>query len=306
MAKFFKRFVRQVKKYYSTSEIIIFFVVLAVAIFFIVSLIINLKARNERNAEPTLPNGETVYFSYNANSIAAFPNIAVNPRSKEAFTFEEGILKYSGEEKTRFGIDISEHQNTIDWSAVKAAGVDFAFIRVGRRGATKGLLFEDSNYKTNIEGALAAGIDVGVYFYSQAITEAEAKEEAEMVLRLIEPYKKGISYPVVFDWEHYTQCDEPYRTLGTPKETLTDACIAFCETIKKAGYTPMVYFNLELAYMEYDLGRLADYDFWIAEFDAVPSFYYNYAIAQYTEKGKIDGIEGNVDLNIGFIDYSKR
>lgn len=306
MASVFRRAAKNVKKRFSTWEIVVFIIALLVAVVFIVSLIVNLASKRKEVIEPPLVDGETHYFTYNGNQIIAQNNVCVNLKDKEAFALEDGILTYKGEEKTYFGIDVSYAQGDIDWQKVKAAGVDFAIIRVARRGATQGGLYEDENYKKNIEGAIAAGIDVGAYFYSQAITEAEAKEEAEMLLNLLEPYKKDITYPLVFDWEHFYECEEPYRTKGTPTDVLTHACITFCDTIKEAGYTPMVYFNLELAYMEYDIGQLDDYDFWIAEFDAIPSFYYDYAIAQYTARGKIDGIDGSVDLNLCFKDFSAK
>ncbi len=295
---------KKTNKHFSAWEIVIFILALLVAIIFIVSMIINLSGKSSEVIEPPISDGETHYFTYNGNQLIAKNNVCVNLKDKEAFSFDDGILTYSGEEKTYFGIDVSYAQGDIDWQRVKDAGVDFVMIRVARRGATQGGLYEDENYKKNIEGASAVGLDVGAYFYSQAITAEEAKEEADMLIDLLKPYKKKITYPVVFDWEHYYECEEPYRTKGTPTDVLTNACKTFCETVKSAGYTPMVYFNLELAYMEYDIGQLADYDFWIAEFDAIPSFYYDYAMAQYTARGRIDGIENSVDLNLCFKDFS--
>ncbi len=199
------------------------------------------------------------------------------------------------------GVDVSSYQGSIDWYQVKESGIDFAMIRVGYRGYGTGTLNIDTAFYTNIEGALAAGLDVGVYFYSQALDAEEAIEEAELVLHLIDSY--DITYPVVYDWEIVTS--DTARTDDILVDNLTACTKAFCDTIKDAGYTPMVYQNKVTSYLKLDLSELTEYDFWLAEYNDTPSFYYRYDIWQYCSDGSVPGIDGEVDLNIAFTNYGK-
>jgi lysozyme len=199
------------------------------------------------------------------------------------------------------GIDVSKYQGKIDWKKVKEDNVDFAMIRVGYRGYQNGKIVIDEYCKKNIEGALANGIKVGVYFFSQAISIEEVLEEAEMVLDMIKDY--DITYPVVYDAEEIQ--GENVRTAKLTTQERTDITIAFCEKIKEAGYKPMIYANVSWFVGRLDLSRLVMYDKWFAQYFRTPFFPYDFQIWQYTAKGKIKGIEGNVDLNISFKDYSK-
>lgn len=224
--------------------------------------------------------------------------------SMEQMVRRNGMLYYLEDSRitSRFGIDVSAHQGEIDWDTVAAAGVEFAMIRAGYRGYGSGNLVADACFTQNMEGALAAGLDVGVYFYSQAISAEEAVEEAEMVLSMIEGYE--ITYPVVYDWETVTT--DVARTDGISVDVLTDCTIAFCDTVAAAGYTPMVYQNKRTSLLKLDLRALTDYDFWLAEYNEEATFYYDYDMWQYTAAGSIPGIEGDVDLNICFTDYKAK
>lgn len=207
-----------------------------------------------------------------------------------------GYMTYAGGTAGMLGIDVSSHQKEIDWGQVAAAGVEFAIIRVGYRGYTQGTLNEDAYFRQNITGALNAGLKVGVYFFSQAVTVEEALEEADYTLSLISGYP--ISFPVVFDWEE--QDKDTSRTQGMSEDVITACALAFCERVKAAGYTPMFYASPSKAY-KLPLGYLAEYPFWLAHYtkDMIPSSYkYHFDIWQYTSKGSIPGIEGNVDVNI--------
>ncbi len=199
------------------------------------------------------------------------------------------------------GVDVSVHQGEIDWNKVKESGIDFAMIRLGYRGYGTGEPGLDEMYKENIIGSREAGLDTGVYFFSQAITAEEAVEEANMVIESLDGL--DVNYPVVFDWEIIT--DDSARTDSISVDVLTDCCVAFCETIKNAGYTPMIYQNKRTSIFKLDLNRLNDYDFWLAEYNAEPSYYYDFDMWQYTSSGRVPGIEGNVDLNISFKDYDE-
>ncbi len=198
------------------------------------------------------------------------------------------------------GIDISKYQKTIDWKKVAADGVKYAIIRVGYRGYDQGGLIEDDLFDANVKGALQNDVAVGVYFVSQAITVEEAIQEAEFVLDNIRAY--NITWPVVLDLEDAASKDA--RTANLTKEEHTDFAIAFCETIKEAGYTPMLYSNIRWFMEELDLERLAEYDKWLAQYFNRPFFPYALQMWQYTSSGRVDGITGNVDLNLCFTDYS--
>ena len=173
-------------------------------------------------------------------------------------------------------------------------------IRIGGRGYGNGQLYEDTNFEENIEGALDAGLDVGVYFFSQAISVEEAREEAAYLLERIAPY--DITYPVVFDWEVIGKSNARADNLDT--DTLGACANAFCEAVAAAGYEPMIYVSLNTGYLKYDLRQIDQYDLWLAEYDDAPTFYYNFQMWQYTSSGTVAGIDGDVDLNLSFVHYA--
>ena len=201
--------------------------------------------------------------------------------------------------ETLRGIDVSEHQKEIDWAAAADAGIDFAFIRLGYRGYSKGGLNVDEYFLANIDGALENGIRVGVYFFSQAISVEEAEEEADFLLETLAPYAGNVTLPVLYDWE--TIGTEDARTDDVDGATLTQCALAFCAKVRQAGYDTGVYAYRYLAYFQYDLPRLTDYTLWIGAVGDVPDFYYRHDIWQYNVAGRIPGIEGDVDLNLLFI-----
>ncbi len=198
------------------------------------------------------------------------------------------------------GVDVSVHQDDIDWKKVKADGVDYAIIRVGRRGYGTGEIGIDTLFEQNMQGAIDAGIDVGVYFFSQAISVQEAIEEADFVLDAIRGY--DIKYPVVFDLEEIYE--DTARTDDLTQEMATQMTIAFCQRVSEAGYTPMVYGNIHWFMERVDMSQLEGYDKWFAQYFAQPFFPYELAMWQYTATGKVDGIQGDVDINMSFKDYS--
>lgn len=215
---------------------------------------------------------------------------------------DKGFLTY--QEKNTIisykGIDVSRYQGNINWKEVKEDEIDYAMIRLGYRGYGTGQIVEDECAKANLAGANEAGIKAGVYFFSQAVTKEEAVEEAEYVLDMIKKYK--IDYPVVFDTEEISGDTSRTETL-TAKER-TDIAIAFCERIKDAGYTPMIYANIKWFTTALELERLEAYDKWFAYYDDVLYFPYHICMWQYADSGKVAGIAGNVDINISFQDYT--
>ena len=223
------------------------------------------------------------------------------PKSRhepEAFVRDPatGRMSYATEEGTALtGIDVSHHQQEIDWEAVAADGIDFAMIRLGYRGYDTGLLNPDRYFEQNMAGAKAAGLKVGVYFYSQALTPEEAEEEADFVLDTLDG--RLLDYPVVFDWETTHPELEP-RTLGLSGDGMTRCAQAFVDRIREGGYQPMVYFNPRMGYLDYDLGALAHVPYWLARYEDTPDFYFDYDLWQYSHTGTVAGIEGSVDLNL--------
>lgn len=214
--------------------------------------------------------------------------------------FGEGGVYLGTDRRAVPGIDVSEHQGEIDWAAVAADGVEFAIIRAGYRGyGEAGTLREDQWFRANMDGALAAGIPVGVYFFSQALNAEEAAEEAAFLLELLEPYgPDALALPVYFDWEDITH--DTARTNGLDGETITDCALAFTEAVAAAGYTAGVYAYRYLGYFQYDLARLAGLSLWIGAVGDWPDFYYAHDVWQYSTEGSVAGIEGNVDLDFRF------
>lgn len=196
----------------------------------------------------------------------------------------------------RFGIDVSKWQGDVDWDKVKASGVEFVIIRAGYRGSQTGALVEDPYFLKNIRGASKAGLKVGVYFFTQAVNEVEAVEEASMVLALCEGY--DLEYPVIIDSEG---AGGEGRADSLDAETRTKVCAAFCETIKNAGYEAGVYASRSWFNSNLDVKELDKYRIWLAEYRSTPLYSGYYDMWQYTSKGQIDGIEGNVDLNISYM-----
>lgn len=215
---------------------------------------------------------------------------------------ENGELQYveNGEVISGKGIDVSRYQGNIDWQKVAAAGVEYAFIRVGIRGyGQEGNIVLDELFEQNVKGATEAGIKVGVYFFAQAITEEEALEEANVVLEAIEGY--DIAYPIVYDVEKTSAKDGRMNQLTV--EERTKVTRVFIERIKEAGYTPMIYSNMEMWTVLLDMSQFEDVDKWFAYYGTELYFPYEYAVWQYSDTGRIDGIQGDVDLNISFKDW---
>lgn len=194
------------------------------------------------------------------------------------------------------GIDVSKWNGTIDWNQVKASGVNYVIIRCGYRGSSKGALIEDPKYKVNIDGATKAGLKVGVYFFSQAVDEVEAVQEASMVLSLVKGYK--ISYPIFLDVEA-----SGGRADNISKETRTAVCKAFCQTIQNSGYTAGVYANKTWLTSKIDTSKLGSYKIWLAQYAAQPTYTGRYEIWQYKDSGSVPGISGHVDLNLSYLGY---
>ncbi len=229
--------------------------------------------------------------------ITPHEGVALNDLTAEDFS--EG--KYTGEAyDVKMGIDVSEHQGSIDWAAVASDGIDFAIIRAGYRGYSAGGLFTDAYFDGNIKGAAANGLDVGVYFFSQATNPEEAAEEAEYLLSILKGYPADtVTLPIFYDWESI-DTDEA-RTDGISGEIITECALAFTAKLEEAGYESGVYAYRKLGYFSYDLPRMTHLKWWVATLSDYPDFYYKHDFWQYSITGNVKGIEGDVDRNMLFI-----
>ncbi len=210
----------------------------------------------------------------------------------------KGRLTYAAAEgqEVLTGIDVSEHQQYPDWEKVADDGIDFAMIRLGYRGSSEGMLYKDPIFQYNIVKAHNEGLKIGIYFFSQATSRAEAVAEAYYVLAVLEDFRDMITMPVVFDWEETE--GENSRSKGLSGETVSDCAMYFTEIIREGGYTPGVYFNRHMGYYLYNLAQLPDVVFWFAGTGDYSDFYYEHSLWQYTFTGKVDGISGDVDINL--------
>ncbi len=232
-----------------------------------------------------------------------------NYLSKHSYDFtclvlEGVVMKYyeDGRKTSYMGVDISKYQDYVDFTALKKAGVEFVMIRLGARGYESGALTIDDYFRDNIKRASDSGLSVGVYFYSQAITEEEAEEEARLVLDTLHDYT--IDYPVAFVMEYVT--NDHCRVEEVKKSDKTAIARKFLTTVRDAGYNTMLYGTKEWLIKEIDLSRLTEFDTWLAQSEDIPDYPYRFSMWQYTTKGKIDGIAGDANLNISFIDYTAK
>lgn len=244
--------------------------------FFVLLLILLLLPSEER--EGHMPN----------KAYLPLPNRYV----QENFYMDGSFLRYADREHM-VGIDVSEHQGEIDWAAVAASGVEFAMLRLGYRGSTLGDLYMDEHFHANLQGAKDNGLAVGVYFFSQAKNEAEAREEAEFVLTSLEG--QTLELPIFYDWEFIGGRIESENAIP-----MTQCAEAFCQAVLSRGYEAGVYFNQTYGNHYLDLFTLRNYTLWLAEYDITPDFPHHFDCLQYTDSGTIDGIEGTVDLDIYF------
>lgn len=229
------------------------------------------------------------------------------PKNEYDFTklvCQSDFMKYyeNGKQTSYVGVDVSKVQDYIDFVKVKKAGIQFVMIRVGARGYGTGQLIVDDYFSENIKRATDAGLDVGVYFYSQAISKDEAVEEANLVLQQLGEYT--ISYPVAFDME--LVANDTARTDKLSKAERTEITKAFLDTIGAAGYKTIIYGNKEWLIRQIDMSKLTAYDVWLSQQADIPDYPYKFTMWQYNTQGTVDGIAGLVNLNISFIDYAEK
>ena len=232
-------------------------------------------------------------------------NILQNSYNRDGFRIDEGFMAYfneEGEKISHLGVDVSYHQQSIDFEQLKTTPVEFMMVRCGYRGYTEGGLIQDEKFEEYAQACNDNDIPLGVYFFTQAVTEEEALAEADYVINLISKYK--ISYPVALDTEYVQDKEARTNKAELSREELSRICIAFCERIKEAGYYPIIYASENWMRRSLDLTMLTDYDFWAPQYLEENDFLYDFTIWQYTEHGSIAGISEDVDLNISMVDYA--
>ncbi|WP_099205713.1 GH25 family lysozyme [Scatolibacter rhodanostii] len=239
--------------------------------------------------------------SYNGEMQIPQYDIPLSQYAADKFKVDEqGVMSY---ENSALGISIkNKNEDSIDWSQVKGSGVQFVLLRVGFRDYKDGGIYIDTKFQENIKGALDAGLDVGVYFFSQAMTEVEAVEEAETVLNLIKDYQ--VKYPVMIKWDYAAKTKEEARTTNATSEQITNVVHAFCQKVKQEGYTAGFYGDKTFGYEKFDLTKLAEYDMWYTEYQETPAFYYDFKLWEYSAEGKVPGIADTVEMCIALKKYN--
>lgn len=272
------------------------------------AVILSLRGSTRTQTAPPDPHEGQVYITDGSDMVWMTPyeGIPVSGLSADEFrrdTNDDGSdaerIRYLGTDyATRWGVDVSNHQGVIDWAALKKQGIDFAYLRIGLRGyGEAGTLYPDRSFDSYYEGARAAGIDVGAYFFSQATTVREAADEALYALRLLRG--RTLDLPLYYDWEPVLQEDS--RTLDNSQLQLTAQARAFCGILRRAGYDAGVYMNRQQGYYRYSLPCLTDCKLWIADPGDYPDFYYRFDVWQYAHEARLDGMNEIVDLNLEFV-----
>lgn len=266
------------------------------------------EKEQEEQLDPSLDGKHTLVKTPDGKEewVLISPYLTKNTYDYTNLEEKAGLKRYleNGKKISYVGADISKDNGTVDFGRLKTAGVDYVMIRLGGRGYSTGQITLDEKFKENIEGAIAQGLGVGVYFYSQAVNQDEAVQEANFIIQNLEPYRGSIKYPVAFDME-FVANDEA-RIDGLSREDRTNVALSFLEGIKAAGYVPMIYGDKEWLIKEIDLAKLQSYDVWLAQEADIPDYPYQYAMWQYTSDGVVNGIDGKANLDICFVGYSQR
>ncbi len=268
------------------------------------------KEREEERAknDPARDGKHTLITNRNGTKEWVALNSYLTKNTYDFTKMEEkaGLKRYleNGKKISYVGADISKEDGDVNFASVKAAGVDYVMIRLGSRGYSTGQITLDENFKKNIEAAIDAELGIGVSFYSQAISQEEAVSEANFVIQNLEPYKAHVKYPVAFDMEFVV--NDTARIEGLSKEDKTNIATSFLESVKAAGYVPMLYGDKAWLLKEVDLAKLQNYDIWLAQEEDLPDYPYQYTMWQYATDGVLNGVTGGANLNICFVGYSQR
>ena len=265
------------------------------------------KAEEEAEKEDPSKDGKHTLLTYADGTeewVLLSPYLEKNTYDYTKLTMKADKMGYyeDGKKISYLGVDLSKYNGSVDFAQLKSAGVDFAMVRLGARGYGSGQVILDEKFTENMTNAAAAGMTTGVYFFSQAITKEEAVEEANFVIQNLSAWH--ITYPIAFDMEYVE--NDTSRIEALSRDEKTAVAKAFLDTVKAAGYKPMLYGNKEWLIKQVDLTKLTGYDVWLSQQEDVPDYPYQFQMWQYTLNGKVSGIEGDADLNISFVDYTEK
>ena len=282
--------------------------ILLVAVLVVVAAVVLAKGPRESSVEVISKNGSELEVNDLYAGKMTIPNfdIPTSNYKPDSFVENKGVVTYEGGD-SYVGINVNSKMGEIDWGKVAESGVDFAMIRVGYRQNERGKIILDTSFEANMKGAAEAGLPVGVYFFSKAVTDAEAEEEATFVLEQVKGY--SVTYPIAYYWEYDLNDDgtpnQDSRTVACNGDQVTGFIDTFCKKIKNAGFPggASYYCNKTMGYEKLDLSRLKDYDMWYAEYQKAPSFYYAFKLWQYTDAGEVPGISGKVPITIALRKY---
>ena len=254
--------------------------------------------------EPKVPTFNIARLGEEPEYVSINEAIPKNELSEADFKMKDGRLSYSqgGRSASYFGIDVSKYNGTISWNKVKNDGVDFALLRVGARGYSTGTVILDDHFAQNYKGCKDNGIDVGVYFFSQAINTTEAMEEANYCVAALGGER--IKYPIIFDSEKIL--NDNYRTENLSSTELTTMFRTFADVVRGYGYVPMLAGTKEQLVKRFDLHNLGGYDIWLLDNGEKTEYPYRYCIRQYSDEGEVEGVNGAVNYDICLISYGDR
>ena len=291
-------------------ELIMVVIALLCAVLLAVTIILSLPYMRSESlsaetvpsqAASTEPDEDPEAYRHQGNQAEAEPLPTIepiiepeaNPYGRLDFQYDRNNYLYCLRQESYPGVDVSAFQKDIDWQKVKDSGIRFAMLRLGYRGYESGKLVEDEYIQQNLEQTKAIGMPIGAYFFSQALTIKEVDEEIDFMLKILGDYQ--LHMPIVLDWEIPTA---DARTAQMDARTLTALQEYFCKTMTEKGFTPMVYFNWHQSNTLLYLNELEDYPFWLALYGSRMTYPYHVEMWQYTDSGRVPGIQGGVDLNV--------
>lgn len=264
------------------------------------------KEEEEKKEDPSTDGKHTKLVAEDGTEewVSINPYLTKNTYDYSNLVYQYPIMKYyeDSEKVSKVGVHISADDGDVNFRKLKKAGIDFAMIRLGSRGYGSGNLMADEMFYENMRKATEADMDVGVTFFSQAITKEEALEEATRVIEGLQGF--SVVYPVVFDMEYIK--NDTARVQGISKDVKTEVAVAFMDAVKQAGYNPMLYGDKEWLIRKVDLSKLVGYDVWLSQEQDVPDYPYKYTMWEYTKNAKLNGMDEPAQLSVCFIDYGSK